>query len=355
LATNASRFLTHAPGARDEFLDVAKAAFGVVVLRLPMDRIAVVIGSKENVIEDISLLARKWLENPKIVAVTGADIRSAVVEKSSALFIDGNLVLALLDPEPKALQEVKDQFLTLKEIIHIIVYYTDSKSDVPAFLGKAPVQLEQDRDTRIRNRVLSLTRARGKKMTDKAFAVLKERTKDESLLEHELTKVLDYVGDKETIELRDVAAVVTQTHEDTLITLFDAMAQKNHKQLIGILDNLLSQGLHILAIQNFLVRQVRLLLQAKDMEDLLTTEMSYKMFSKTFTTLKEGLDFAPHERKHYFPYQKPYYAFNLSKTSMKFSKKELVSLLGVLAGLDTLIKTGTKYDKVRLETALLEV
>ena len=320
-----------------------------------MDRIAVVVGTKENSVEDISLLARKWLENPKIVAVTGPDIKSAVVEKSSALFIDGNLVLALLDPEQKVLQEVKDQFLTLKEKIHIIVYYTDSKPDAPAFLGKAPVQLDQDRDTRIRNRVLSLTRARGKKMTDKAFAVVKERIKDESLLEPELTKVLDYVGDKQTIELKDVAAVVTQTHEDTLITLFDAMAQKNHKQLISILENLLAHGLHILAIQNFLVRQVRLLLQAKDMEDLLTTEMSYKMFSKTFTTLKEGLDFAPHERKHYFPYQKPYYAFNLSKTSMKFSKKELVSLLGVLAELDTLIKTGTKYDKARLETALLEV
>jgi DNA polymerase III delta subunit len=91
------------------------------------------------------------------------------------------------------------------------------------------------------------------------------------------------------------------------------------------------------------------------MEDLLTTEMDYKMFSKTFTTLKEGLDFAPKERKHYFPYQKPYYAFKLSKTSMKFSKKELVSLLGMLAHLDALIKKGTKHDRVRLETGLLEV
>ncbi len=320
-----------------------------------MERLAVVIGSKETIVEDISILARKWLENPKIVAVTGPDIKGAVVEKASSLFIDTNLVLALVDPEQNALLEIKDQFLTLKEKIHIVIYYADSKPDLPAFIDTAPVQLEQDRDTRIRDRVLSLTRARRKKMTDKAFALVKERIKDESLLEPELTKVLDYVGDKETVELKDAAAVITQTHEDTLIALFEAMAQKDHKQLISILENLLAQGLHILAIQNFLVRQVRLLLQAKDMEDLLTTEMNYKMFSKTFTTLKSGLDFAPHEKRHYFPYQKPYYAFNLSKTSMKFSRKDLISLLGVLAELDTLIKTGTKYDKIRLETALLEV
>jgi len=91
------------------------------------------------------------------------------------------------------------------------------------------------------------------------------------------------------------------------------------------------------------------------MEDLQTTEMNYKMFTKTFTTLKESLDLVPQEKKHYFPYQKPYYAFKLSQTSMKFSKKELVSLLGMLAHLDALIKRGTKYDRVRLEAGLLEV
>ena len=286
-----------------------------------MGEFIVAIGSKDNLVEDISLLARKWLENPKIVALTGPTMKAGIVEKASALFIDTNVVLALLDPERSLLEAVKDQLLTLKEKINSIVYYTGVKPDVPAFLGSAPVQMEQDREMRVRERVLSSTRGRRKKMTDKAFALLKERIKDEVLLEQELGKLLDYVGDRETIELRDVATVVTQTHEDTLITLFDAMAQRNHKELIGILENLLAQGVHILAVQSYLVRQIRLLLQAKDMEDLLTTEMDYKMFSKTFTTLKESLDFAPKERKHYSPYQKPYYAFKLSKTSMKFSKR----------------------------------
>jgi DNA polymerase III delta subunit len=320
-----------------------------------MGEIFVAIGSKDSLVEDISLLARKWLENPKIVALSGPTMKAGIVEKASALFIDTNIVLALLDPDRSLLDTVKDQLLILKEKINLIIYYSGSKPEVPSFLGSTPVQMEQDREMRIRDRVLSSTRGRRKKMTDKAFALLKERIKDESLLEPELGKLLDYVGDKETIELRDVAAVVTQSHEDSLITLFEAMAQKNHKELIGILQNLLAQGVHILAVQSFMVKQIRLLLQAKDMEELLTTEMDYKMFSKTFPTLKESLDFSPKDRKQYFPYQKPYYAFKLSKTSMKFSKQELVSLLGMLAHLDALIKKGTKYDRVRLEAGLLEV
>jgi len=321
----------------------------------PMGEIIVAIGSKDNLVEDISLLARKWLESPKIVALTGPGMKAGIAEKASALFIDTNTVLALIDPNHSLLEAVKDQLVTLKEKINSIVYYTDSKPDVPAFLKSAVLQMEQDREKRLRERVLSSTRGHGKKMTDKAFALLKERIRDEGLLEQELGKLLDYVGDKETIELRDVTAVVTETHEDTMIMLFEAMAQRNQKELIGVLENLLSQGVHILAVQSFLVRQIRLLLQAKDMEDLVTTEMDYKMFSKTFTSLKESLDFAPQERKHYFPYQKPYYAFKLSKTSMRFSKRELVSLLGMLAHLDALIKKGTKYDRIRLETGLLEV
>jgi len=320
-----------------------------------MGEIVVAIGSKDNLVEDISLLARKWSENPKVVTLSGPALKPGIAEKASALFLDTNIVLALIDPDPGLLDDVKDHLSLLKEKINSIVYYTEAKPEVPAYLGSARLHIEQDREMRVRERVLSSVRARRKKMTDKAFALLKERVKDEVLLEQELDKLIDYAGDKDTIELKDVAAVVTQTHEDTLIALFEAIAQRNQKELIAILQNLLAQGVHILAIQNYLVRQLRLLLQAKDMESLLTSQTDYKTFSKALATFKESLDFKPQEKKHYFLYQKPYYAYRLSKTSMKFSKKELVSLLDMLAHLDALIKRGTKYDRVRLESGLLEV
>ncbi len=320
-----------------------------------MGEIIVAIGSRDSLVEDVSLLAGRLLENPKIVALSGPTMKAGIVEKASALFIDTNIVLALLDPDRSLLEAAKDQLLILKERINLIIYYSGPKPDLPSFLGSAPIQMEQDGEMRVRERVLSSMRRRGKRMTDKAFSALKERIKDESLLEQELGKLLDYVGDKETIETRDVAAVVTQTHEDSLIMLFEAMAQRNRKELIGVLENLLAQGVHILAVQSFIAKQVRLLLQAKDMQELLASETDYKTFSKAFPALKESLDFVPKEKKQYLPYQKPYYAFKLSKMSAKFSRKELLSLLDMLARLDALIKKGTKYDRVRLEAGLLEV
>jgi hypothetical protein len=98
-----------------------------------------------------------------------------------------------------------------------------------------------------------------------------------------------------------------------------------------------------------------LLLQAKDIDELFPTEMDYKMFTKTLGTLKETLDSPPREKKHFLAYQKPYYAFKLSKTSSKSSEKDLLTLYRMLVGLEMSIKSGTKYDRTRLETALLEV
>jgi hypothetical protein len=40
---------------------------------------------------------------------------------------------------------------------------------------------------------------------------------------------------------------------------------------------------------------------------------------------------------------------------VKSSEKDLLVLYGMLVDLEMSIKTGTKYDRARLETALLEV
>ena len=64
-----------------------------------MGEIIVAIGSKDNLVEDISLLARKWLDSPKIVALTGPTMKAGIAEKASALFLDTNIVLALLDAD----------------------------------------------------------------------------------------------------------------------------------------------------------------------------------------------------------------------------------------------------------------
>jgi DNA polymerase III delta subunit len=144
-------------------------------------------------------------------------------------------------------------------------------------------------------------------------------------------------------------------HEEDFIGLADALARKDKKQIMTIVNGLLSQGMNLLAIHSFMSRHIGLLLQARDAEEFLTGASDFRAFSKNFAGLKAHLDPAPIDKRRYWAHQKPFYAFNLSKTSRRFSEATLVSFLGMLADLDYKVKKGTRYDRMNLEAGLLEV
>lgn len=309
-------------------------------------------GAMENMSEDIHILARKCFENPVLIVAQEQGVRDVVVEKASALFIEDNLVLTLVDPKPKTIEGLAEQIEILRERIYLIVYSTSHNADLRSILAVTPVVLEKERESRIRARVLAISKRYGKKMTDKAFALLKDRIRDEAFIDTELMKLIDYVGDRKTIESRDVSVTVSAGHDDSLIMLYDALAARQRKEISRIVAHLLGQGLHVLAIHNFLVKQMRLLLHAKDTATLFNENSEYKLFSKIMGKIKEQVDFSPLDKKQYLPFQKPFYAFTLSKTSAKFSARELEAFLAVLAGFDTNIKRGTKHEIARLEAGI---
>lgn len=320
-----------------------------------MDRLILAFGSKDFLVEDIHFLARKWTETPRVVTATNATAKETVIEKASSLFPEPDLVVALIDPSKDLLEKITDPLNVLKERAYVIIYSTSPDLDVPREIGAARVTVEQEKEKRFKERVLAAVRADGKKMTDKAYSLLKERILDESVLESEMAKLIGYVGDKSVIETKDVAAVVSEMHEEDLITLSEAMARKDKKQLMLIVDTLLSQGMNLLAIQGFLSKQIRLLLQARDVEEFFAGASDFRSFSKEFGGLKATLDPVPLDKRQYLAFQKPYYAYNLSKTSRKFREETLVSFMSMLAGFDHKIKKGTKYDRTNFEEGLLGV
>ncbi len=309
-------------------------------------------GAVENLSEDVHLLARKYVENPILIVAQEQDAKGLVIEKASSLFIEDNVVLVLIDPKPMTIEALRDQIEILKERIHLVVYSTTHNADLCSLLGLSPVILEKERESRIKARVLAMTKQHGKKMTDKAFLQLKNRIRDEAFIDTELMKLIDYVGDRKTIESRDVSVTVSAGHEDTLIMLYDSLAGRQRKEISRILVHLLGQGLHVLAIHNFLAKQMRLLLHAKDTEPLFREHYEYKLFSKIIAQMKDQISFTPLDRKQYLAYQKPFYAFTLSKTSAKFSTKELEGFLGVLSNFDMRVKRGTKHEVTRLEAGI---
>jgi DNA polymerase III delta subunit len=320
-----------------------------------MAGIVLAFGSKDNLVEDVHLLSKKWSENARIVFVSGSSVREAILEKASALFVEENLVLVLADPSPDVVNELVTTLSLLAERTGIIIYSTVSNFALPSSLDAERVNMETEKQQRIKGKVLAAVRADGKKMTDKAYGLLKERVKDEALLDQELAKLISYVGDKKVIEAKDVVAVVTELDEEDFINLSEAIARKDRKRIITILDILLAQGTNLLAIHSFMARQIGLLLQARDAGDLLAAAPEFRGFSKGFGKLKEALDATPSERRNFLAYQKPYYAYNLSKTSQKFTDVTLLSLLTMLSRFDRMVKKGTRYDRVNFELGLLGI
>lgn len=320
-----------------------------------MNEFLIAVGTKENIVSDIKALGTKWSSNAQVTVASGKDIRMLIIEKASALFLDENLVLFLIDPDKNVFDELMDQLNTLLERIHIIIYTTSSPPDYLKKISSHLLTMDKDKETRMKKRVLALLKQYDKKMTDKAFRALVERIKDESVLESELMKLVNYIGDKSSINSKDIHAIVIEMHEENLITLFDAVARMDKEEVLNIFENLLKNGVHILAIHSYLVRQIRLLLQAKDMEELYRANPDYGTFVKTFGKWKEDLEIKTSEKKHYFHYQKPFYAHKLSKASRRISKQTLISFLNSLTISDVRMKRGTRFDQFHMERDLLEV
>lgn len=319
-----------------------------------MNEIFIAVGTKDNLASDIRALGKKWSHDGQVIVASGKDIRAIVLEKASALFLDENLVLILVDPDKAVFDEMMGQLDVLKERIHLVIYVT---SVIPEHLKNIASHIsimDKDKETRMRKSVLTFLKMYDKKMTDKAFRVLVERIKDESILESELMKLVNYVGVKTNIDSKDIQAVVIETYEDNFLILFDALAKMNKEEVLMIFENLLQSGVHILAIHSYLVRQIRLLLQAKDMEELYRANPDYGTFVKIFGKWKESLEIKTREKKHYFPHQKPFYAHKLSKASRRIPRQTLISFFNNLTMADARMKSGTRFDQIHMERDLLE-
>lgn len=320
-----------------------------------MNTLLLALGSRENIIEDVHILAGRFNDHPAIVFAQGKDLRQVIVEKASNLFFADNLVIAVIDPDAADIRSLKPSLDALKERAGLIIYLTSESREVCELLELRPVVLEKDRDKRIKERVRTALKSNGKKMTDKAFALLTSRIRDESILDQEVLKLIGYAGDRVTIDSKDINTVVTETHEDTLMVLFDAFSRMDKKEVLNIFEGLVENGQHILAIHSYLVNQMRLLIHAKDLEPHIPDARAYPAFAPAFKRWKEEADIETSGKKRYLPFQHPYYAYKLFSTSRKLPRKSLIDFYEFLCSLDVKIKTGTKHDRTLMEYGLLKV
>ncbi|MCX8021577.1 MAG: hypothetical protein N2745_02265 [Syntrophorhabdaceae bacterium] len=320
-----------------------------------MGKIIIIVGSKENLTEDIKAFSEKLSYSQKVQMVSKKDMKQVLLDKASSLFMEEDLTLVLVDPDRNQIKDLEGHIQVLKDRMTVIIYTYAPLIDPLPLEGAVTFVVEKEKEKRIKERVLSLLKKHGKVLTDKGFARFKEKIKDEAFLESELMKLINYVGERKEIKSGDVDTIVTETHEENLLNFFEIIAKRDKKGVIEKLEMLIESGLNILEIQAFLIRQARLMLHGKDMEDLFRTHKEYSAFLKVFNRWKDAFDDLEGDRKLYLPFQNRYYAFKIVNTGLQLRRGALIDLLDRFAYTDRKLKRGSKHDRIYLEESLIEV
>lgn len=119
-------------------------------------------------------------------------------------------------------------------------------------------------ETWISKRAASL----GVKITPEAASMLANFIGNQlRLLANELDKLATYAGPGETIGVEDVRQLSAQVQEARVFDLTDALAQRNRKQALDLLHDLLADGEPPLKLISTITSQVRSLLLVKELAD----------------------------------------------------------------------------------------
>ncbi len=104
----------------------------------------------------------------------------------------------------------------------------------------------------------------GKKIDQDAFFAMCDMTGfNLGIFSNNLEKLISYTGDRDTITMSDVRAVLDRTKKDPVYKLMEAVADRNVEQSLFFLDSLLVDNFHPLQILAAITNQIRKLLLVK--------------------------------------------------------------------------------------------
>ncbi|MFA4916301.1 MAG: DNA polymerase III subunit delta [Syntrophales bacterium] len=203
----------------------------------------------------------------------------------------------------------------------------------------------------------------GKKLTPGAWAAIGKKT-GFSLRDSvaAIEKLIIYAGEKTTIEDMDVEDVVGKTREGTVFDLTEALVAKDREKALLTLKELFDQDVHHLMILAMVIREIRLLLQAKIFVNsgklsLFNPAMGYSQFQgAVYPLIKELTGYSGGKGgREGLTVQHPYVIYNALRNSARFSLNDLVSYLEDLVDIDLALKSTIKNPRFLLEKFFIKV
>ena len=116
----------------------------------------------------------------------------------------------------------------------------------------------------LNERMRGILSKRGKTIENEAYHSMLEMIGfDIRTFVNELEKLVNYVGDRETITFTDVKELLKRTRQDPIFEFTNAITDRNMESSLFLLESILSAGMHPLQLLTAMVNQIRKLINAK--------------------------------------------------------------------------------------------
>jgi len=291
----------------------------------------------------------KWL--PRIIDIcislghaagSGADKADKLAELFARGLPAGNCLILTADTVDKR-----------KKIFKIV-------SDAGVVLYFGQIKGEAAQKELLKRQAQKLLESYGKKLTPAAWIALGKKTGFELRRSiAELGKLVFFVGERGSVEEKDVEEVVGKTREDSIFDLTTALSEKNQLAALAALTALLDQGIHHLMILSMIVREIRLLLQARILIDSaklpkFNNNMEYGWFQKNIHPALSGFADTITLPKDFLINKHPFVIFNAIRNCGRFSYPVLITFLGELLEIDRAFKSLATAPQLLLESFLIK-
>jgi DNA polymerase-3 subunit delta len=156
---------------------------------------------------------------------------------------------------------------------------------------------------------------------------------DLRLLDHEIDKLLTYVGEERPITKRDAELLVGYVREANIFHMVDALGTRDTRRAMELVEQLLDDGQAPLYLLHMITRQFRILLQVKELLGKGTAAEDMRSLL--------GLH--------------PYVLEKATQQARNFSNSQLETIYHQLLELDVAAKTGAMEDRLALNMFVTEV
>ncbi len=255
---------------------------------------------------------------------------------------DSNHLILLTDSVDKR----KSLYRTLEKVGVVIDFSVDRGTGAAAKRGQDAVLKDLLRDMISRHQ---------KTIEPQAAVELVERIGfNPAALVAALEKLINYMGERQTITAKDVDTIVGREREEPLYELTGALGDRDFQKAVVSLNRLFDQGYAPLQILASLIKQIRRLLLARwaldtRLDALGQENLEYRGFQNMLPALKKDGKI-PRELEKVSPYP----LFLLFKQARGFSVDHLIGCMSELARVDMALKSSGMRPRILLEDLLLK-